>query len=157
MPTKPPFLLIFTYLIVFITGVGLGGIYFKIKSASFVTGTAIFDHQSASLKAKVVNINGKVLTIQNSKGAFKAEIADNIYIVKPRIGEPPPIPSTNLKDVEFNKDANIALESTEGNFKITSISYFPNSNLQTQPAVNSPIPSNFNPPPGTTISATPKP
>lgn len=104
-------------------GIILGISYYKIRSAQFIKSDKFFDYQSAMVKAKIIGVNGKTITIENSKGVLKADAADNIYIIVPKPDEPAPIPSKNLKDIQLNKEANIGLESSNNNFKIIAISY----------------------------------
>ena len=91
----------------------------------------VFDNQVAYLNGKITKLNGDTATVQNLAGkSDDFPLAKGILIYFPPNKNSSASPSsTDLKDIQLNKDAFISLGVVNGKFEISSISYtLPTSN-----------------------------
>jgi hypothetical protein len=110
-------------------------------------GNAFFDTQTATLNGKVTKVNGKTLTIQNSKNQTQDYTAsDRIFITKISDKGVAASPSTDLNSVQLNQNAFVNLLLQDGSYKVVSITYTP----ATPPATTST-------PPPASATGTPRP
>lgn len=101
------------------------------QNGNFVKVSPIFDNQLATINGKITKLDGEIATVQNFAGkSDNFPLSKGVLIYLPPDKNSPSSPSSSdLKDIELNKDAFISLKAINERFELTSISYtLPTSN-----------------------------
>ncbi len=99
-----------------------------------VTKNPLFTTQSATIHGKITAINDKLITIQTINNITQqVKIADNVAISKLGNNNRPNPPTSDIKTLESNKNVLLSLEFMDGEYKVVSITYLPDTNTSTPP------------------------
>ena len=122
-------------------GFGIAKATIKTTTTKLLTDT-FYESQSASVNGRITNVDSdkKTITIKNSKNEERTlSVSDTIAISKPgQINQSglPTQTSSNLKDIELNKEVGIMLSVINGDYKVTTITSAPA--LPSQGSINQP-------------------
>lgn len=123
--------------VLFLVGLGLGlSINRFIKPGSNINLTSnntqkdglskLLTTQTATIKGKVLKVEGKLLTVQNSSGLTgDVLLSDNAVVSKVNKNGTFASPSADLSIIEPNQEAIITLAYTGGVYKATLIQFLP--------------------------------
>src|SRR5438270_116011 len=97
--------------------------------------SSLFNTQTASLQGQIIAVNGQTLTVRNSKNNTGQLILAKGFSIS---SYPKGVPKTSsdIKDIELNKDVMIVLTSENGEFRITNINYLLAPLTNTTPPTN---------------------
>lgn len=126
--------LLISVLIALVVGFLIGNIsssFNKISQpiSNLVSSDKLYTSQTATVKGQIKSLEGNKIMVQNAEGVSGSlELADSVLInvyKKNSKSIPTASPSTDLKTIELNKDATIALSKINGAFKVVVIDFAP--------------------------------
>ncbi len=120
---------------ILLLGLGLGFAVCKITdsnkkptgdSGEFVK-NKFYTSQSALIRGKVTEVKGNMLSVVNSYNvAGTVKLSQTLYINKASPGAKLAPPSSDIKDLELNKDVLITLETINNELQVTMVQFVPN-------------------------------
>lgn len=139
-------------LVLFLVGLGLGLTLSKVNFFNQVSNitqnkqedslSKLLTTRSATIRGKVLKVEGKLLTVQNSSGmSGDVLLSDKAVVSKLNAAGRFASPSADLSSIDPTQEVLINLVYTDGNYKVSSIQFLP----AFPPAPKLPVPKIKNP------------